>query len=162
MVPFEASNGKKGVHSLATDQSLFTDKYRPNDSRHFDVKATSTFEPNTAKTFDLHYADGSHLRGFEGKDVVKLGDYEALAPFGVITDCNSPDFNGVDGILGFGLPREYSNMPHPILFSIQAANPELQRKFSFFSTDDEAEVQLGGYDPDTVRGTMWYVGSNDP
>ena len=67
MVPFEASNGKKGVHSLATDQSLFTEKYRPNDSRHFDVKATSTFEPNTAKTFDLHYADGSHLRGFEGR-----------------------------------------------------------------------------------------------
>ena len=23
-------------------------------------------------------------------------------------------------------------------------------------------MQLGGYDPDTVRGTMWYVGSNDP
>ena len=25
-----------------------------------------------------------------------------MAPFGLITDCNSPDFNGVDGILGFG------------------------------------------------------------
>jgi hypothetical protein len=27
-----------------------------------------------------------------------------LAKFGSITDCNSPDFNGVDGIVGFGMP----------------------------------------------------------
>mmetsp|Transcript_51831 Transcript_51831/g.108307 ORF Transcript_51831/g.108307 Transcript_51831/m.108307 type:complete len:146 (-) Transcript_51831:50-487(-) len=33
----------------------------------------------------------------------------------------------------------------------------LKRKFSFFSTEDAAEVQLGGYDPATVSGTMWYI-----
>ena len=32
---------------------------------------------------------------------------------------------------------------------------DLKRKFSFFSTNDAAEVQLGGYDPATVSGTMW-------
>ena len=89
VLPNSAKNGKNEVHSLkATDQSLFTEKYRPNDSRHYDSKASPAFEANTDKTFDLHYADGSHLRGFEGKDMVQLGDYEALSPFGVITDCN--------------------------------------------------------------------------
>jgi hypothetical protein len=34
---------------------------------------------------------------------------------------------------------------------------QLQRKFSFFSTEDKAEVQLGGYDPATADGTMWYT-----
>jgi hypothetical protein len=36
---------------------------------------------------------------------------------GVITDCNSPDFNGVDGILGFGLPkaREHSSTINVLL-----------------------------------------------
>jgi len=34
---------------------------------------------------------------------------------------------------------------------------QLKRKFSFFSTDDKAEVQLGGYDPATADGTMWYT-----
>ena len=30
--------------------------------------------------------------------------YQAFSTFGAISYCNSPDFNGVDGILGFGLP----------------------------------------------------------
>jgi hypothetical protein len=34
---------------------------------------------------------------------------------------------------------------------------DLTRKFSFFSTDTDAEVQLGGYDPDTTVGEMWYT-----
>jgi hypothetical protein len=37
---------------------------------------------------------------------------------GVITDCNSPDFNGVDGILGFGLPKAGSDLPTPVLFAM--------------------------------------------
>ena len=39
-------------------------------------------------------------------------------PTGVITDCNSPDFNGVDGILGFGLPKAGSDLPTPVLFAM--------------------------------------------
>ena len=38
---------------------------------------------------------------------VYMGDYKATSPFAVIIDCNSPDFNGVDGILGFGLQVAY-------------------------------------------------------
>jgi len=41
-----------------------------------------------------------------------------LSAPGVITDCNSPDFNGVDGILGFGLPKAGSDLPTPVLFAM--------------------------------------------
>jgi hypothetical protein len=111
----------------------------------------------------MHYADGTHLRSFTGVDEVYMGDYHAKSPFAVIIDCNSPDFNGVDGILGFGLEKSGSSYPTPILFALtdpnsQASNAQhLQRKFSFFSTDDAAEVQLGGFDPETVTGSMWYT-----
>ena len=111
----------------------------------------------------MHYADGTHLRSFTGIDQVYMGDYHAKSPFAVIIDCNSPDFNGVDGILGFGLEKSGSSYPTPILFALTdptntASNAQnLQRKFSFFSTDDAAEVQLGGFDPETVTGPMWYT-----
>lgn len=111
----------------------------------------------------MHYADGTHLRSFTGVDQVYMGDYHAKSPFAVIVDCNSPDFNGVDGILGFGLEKFGSTYPTPILFALtdptnKASNAQhLPRKFSFFSTDDAAEVQLGGYDPETVVGSMWYT-----
>ena len=139
------------------DQKLFTESYIPEQSRHLDVTGDSSFKASPDKTFDLHYADGSHLRGFTGASNVGLGDYNAQADFGVITDCNSPDFNGVDGILGFGLPHRDRNMPGPILFFITDANPQLPRKFSFYSTDTEAEVVLGGYDPASVKSAMWYI-----
>lgn len=134
--------------------------YRPEDSRHFRADQSSTFVPQSSQTFDLNYADGSHLRGFSGVDQVYMGDYKATSPFGmtfwdmpdrvcawdrvdaiswkagegndglglwvltsvlspgVITDCNSPDFNGVDGILGFGLPKAGSDLPTPVLFAM--------------------------------------------
>ncbi len=42
----------------------------------------------------LGYADNTHLKGFQGNDVVQLGDYYVKADFGAVTDCDSPDFNG--------------------------------------------------------------------
>lgn len=142
---------------------LFDEAYRPQDSKHFDISRSSTFDAHPDKTQDMHYADGTHLRSFTGVDEVYMGDYHAKSPFAVIIDCNSPDFNGVDGILGFGLEKSGSSYPTPILFALtdpnsQASNAQhLQRKFSFFSTDDAAEVQLGGFDPETVTGSMWYT-----
>jgi len=157
-----ATGGRKfKVASKGT--KLFDEAYRPEDSRHFKAEDSSTFVAQTGQTFDLNYADGSHLRGFSGVDQVYMGDYKATSPFGVITDCNSPDFNGVDGILGFGLPKAGSDLPTPVLFAMTDEEnkdtnaAQLQRKFSFFSTEDKAEVQLGGYDPATADGTMWYT-----
>jgi hypothetical protein len=51
--------------------------------------------------FLLGYADKTHLKGFQSKDVVHLGDFFVSTAFGSITDCNSPDFNGVDGFFFF-------------------------------------------------------------
>ena len=91
-----------------------------------------------------------------------------MAPFGVIYSCNSPDFNGVDGILGFGLPKpgvEGRQLPRPILFALtdkgvgDSNAQDLLRKFSFFSTDTAAELQLGGYDPATCSDEMLYTPS---
>ena len=42
----------------------------------------------------LGYADNTHLKGFQGNDVVQLGDYYVKANFGAVTNCDSPDFNG--------------------------------------------------------------------
>jgi len=39
-----------------------------------------------------------------GQDIVQLGHYYARTKFGCITRCDSADFNGVDGILGIGMP----------------------------------------------------------
>ena len=97
----------------------------------------------------------------------------------------SPDFNGVDGILGyvnclllaaravshwqghrFGMPRkgsEAATMPTPLLYAFTASGAQdsnaqtLPRKFAFFSTESSAEVQLGGYDPDAIVGQMMFT-----
>ena len=42
-------------------------------------------------------------------------------------------------------------MPRPILFAITAANKELPLKLSFYSTNTDAEVVLGGYDPASIK-----------
>jgi hypothetical protein len=56
----------------AKTQALFDEPYRPNDSRHFKVQMSSTFNPEAAKQFDLSYADGTELKGFAGHDVVHV------------------------------------------------------------------------------------------
>jgi len=162
------SEAKAHMKAAQGTSQLFDEPYRPNDSRHFDLQKTSSFSADTTKQFDLAYADGTELKGFSGFDVVQLGNFHGRAPFGVITDCNSPDFNGVDGILGFGLPKpgfEGSQLPRPILWALTDKDvkdsnaQELTRKFSFFSTDTAAELQLGGYDPATVTNLMLYTPS---
>ena len=65
------------------------------------------------QAFVLGYADNTHLQGFQGKDIVQLGEYHMTAPFGAVTDCNSPDFNGIDGIVGFGMPAPQGPPPPP-------------------------------------------------
>jgi hypothetical protein len=100
----------------------------------------------------------------------QLGDYKCTAPFGVITDCNSPDFNGVDGILGFGLPKagqEGRELPTPLLFAMtdqenKMSNArDLTRKFSFFSTDTDgaslaAPASSGSECVPGKRSNVWH------
>ena len=65
------------------------------------------------------YADNSNLKGYEATDIVQFGDFYTFTKFGGITTCNSPDFQRVNGILGFGLPQqmpmELPGMPSPQL-----------------------------------------------
>ena len=87
---------------------------------------------------------------------MQFGDYFTFTKFGGITVCNSPDFQRVNGILGFGLPQfppgEMPGMPSPqlplpLLFALtdrrvknDARNHMLRRRaFTFFSTDDQVE-----------------------
>ena len=138
--------------------------------RRFDPGQSLSFARELFATFALSYADTSLLTGYVGRDIVQLGHYYAMTRFGCALDCNDAHFNGVDGILGFGLPkpgREGRQLPRPILWAMtddrenrQDSNTqELHRKFSFFSTDTAAELQLGGYDPDTCDDTMYYTPS---
>ena len=50
-----------------------------------------------------------------GTDYVQLGKYHVKSRFGIIVKCNSPDFDGVDGILGLGLPPDVRSGPASLL-----------------------------------------------
>lgn len=50
----------------------FHTPYRPDDSRHFQILSSKTFAAYPRKRFDLSYADGTVLKGFNGIDVVKV------------------------------------------------------------------------------------------
>ncbi len=68
----------------AKTQTLFDEPYRPNDSRHFTVQKSTTFNPEAAKQFDLSYADGTELKGFAGHDVVHV---RSCFIFSICHDC---------------------------------------------------------------------------
>ena len=86
---------------------------------------------------------------------------------GLITRCNKPLCHRVDGILGFGwLDHDRS----PCLFKTltQASRDDwgitqpfefrpMPRIFSLTATDSEAELQLGGYDPESIEGEVVWV-----
>merc|ERR1711939_893666 len=154
----------------------FDIKFVPANSSVYDPDSSSTFKVVPKQAFQLGYADNTHLKGFQANDVVQLGDYYDFANFGAVTDCNSPDFNDVDGIVGFGMPSPAAapppppsssimpgmspsgappvTLPDPLLFSLTEAGADSaeihklsRRAFSFFSTDKKAEIHLGGFDP---------------
>jgi len=171
--------------------------FYPGNSTVYDPLKSSTFTVVPHAAFMLGYADNTHLKGFQGNDVVQLGDYYVKADFGAVTNCDSPDFNGVDGIVGFGLPTKNApappppsgmgggmggmggamgsmvpgmssqpppnTLPLPLLFALTSASVtddvndhKLDRRaFSFFSTDDKAEIHLGGFDPEAITGQLF-------
>eukprot|EP00802_Teleaulax_amphioxeia_P011055 Tamp_11085.p1 GENE.Tamp_11085~~Tamp_11085.p1 ORF type:complete len:525 (-),score=133.37 Tamp_11085:383-1957(-) len=140
----------------------------PNCTR-FNPAASKSIKYIKHGQFFLQYADNSNLKGYEATDIVQFGDFYTFTKFGGITTCNSPDFQRVNGILGFGLPQQMPmelpgmpspQLPLPLLFDLtdprvkdNAKNHMLKKRaFSFFSTDDQAEIQLGGIDPDSIIG----------
>jgi hypothetical protein len=148
----------------------FDEPFHPTRSEAFNPMASKTFTRADGR-YQLKYADTTELRGFVGEDKVTLGNYDVVTKFGCITFCNSPDFNGVDGILGFGVPPKAARngLPLPLFQAIsfgpgeKPAQQQLQghllkqRKFSFFATDTSAELQLGGHDPKAITAPMFHV-----
>ena len=50
----------------------------------------------------MTFLDKTNLLGYDGQDMAKLGRYSVETRLGMITHCNSANFNDVDGIIGFG------------------------------------------------------------
>jgi len=143
----------------------FSTPFYASRSTPFDPTASESFE-QTTRRYAVHYADSTELRGFVAKDEVYLYNLHVKARFGCITSCNSPDFNGVDGIMGFGIPdsSNLNGLPEPLFKAISMGPSDPQSKmapgilrrrvFSFLVTDGAAEVQLGGHDSDAISGPM--------
>eukprot|EP00960_Hanusia_phi_P037979 753225-Hanusia_phi.AAC.9 len=148
------------------------------ESSQFDISTVRRFDPGESlsfvevqsETFSVSYADRSVLTGYVCKDIVQLGHYYAMTRLGCALDCNDPTFNGIDGILGMGMPdAALPSIPTPLIFAIsndrgglEGANyinerPMHLRKFAFLSTADSGELQLGGYDRASTDADMVYV-----
>ena len=55
----------------------------------------------------------------ETQTPAQVGRYFAKTKFGCITHCDSADLNGIDGILGLGMPdAAFASIPEPLLFAL--------------------------------------------
>jgi hypothetical protein len=96
-------------------------KFDIETTHRFNPKESLSFERGRFKTFSLSYADQSLITGFVGKDIVQLGNYYTLTHFGCALDSNDPSMNGIDGILGMGMPdAALPNIPNPLIFALSS------------------------------------------
>lgn len=102
----------------------------PSAPKVFELNMTNPFHPSLSLSFahvlflgfSLTYADAAGLRGYIAQDIVQLGRYYAKTKFGCIRHCASADFDGIDGILGLGMPdAALASIPEPLLFAISDA-----------------------------------------
>ena len=122
--------------------------------------------------FTVQYADANAIEAITCADYVQLGEYKARVPFACFMKSSSPQLKDVDGVAGFGIPKlsaEGKTLPMPLLWAltdprnVESNAKGLKRRFSFFATRDHAEVQLGGFDPQSVKsGKMEYIKSLTP
>ena len=137
------------------------------DARLFRPEESLTFQYIKAGGVDLHFLDHTHLSGFDGQDLVSIGPYTVETRLGMITRCNKPLCHRVDGIVGFGyLDHDRS----PCLFKTltQDARSDwgieqpfefrpMPRIFSLTAAGHQAELQLGGFDPDAIEGDISWI-----
>lgn len=167
-----------GEHGRSLRSPPALKRHSHNAAPSFDMQTVRRFDPGQSlsfarelfATFALSYADTSLLTGYVGRDIVQLGHYYAMTRFGCALDCNDVHFNGIDGILGLGMPdAALSTIPTPLLFALANDRGGLegqnyvneramhQRKFAFLSTAESGELQLGGYDRACTNADMVYV-----
>ena len=106
-------------------------------------------------------SDASAIEAITCVDYVQVGEFKARVPFGCFLDTNTPMLKNVDGVAGFGIPKlgaRGETLPMPLLWALtdpknsDSNAKRLERKFTFFSSEDSAELQLGGFDPECVVG----------
>eukprot|EP00286_Rhodomonas_abbreviata_P008287 CAMPEP_0181319722 /NCGR_PEP_ID=MMETSP1101-20121128/17730_1 /TAXON_ID=46948 /ORGANISM="Rhodomonas abbreviata, Strain Caron Lab Isolate" /LENGTH=557 /DNA_ID=CAMNT_0023427355 /DNA_START=141 /DNA_END=1814 /DNA_ORIENTATION=- len=149
--------------SLAPEPQLAAGAFEFTDERMFKPKESMTFEVvDGADPVDLHFLDSTNLKGFTAQDMIQLGPYAVESRLGMITSCNSPICRRVDGILGFGFkPGGHGNSLLTTLIQEERKDWGIKQphdfrpmppKFSFTASADAGELQLGGFDPDSVEG----------
>jgi hypothetical protein len=140
-------------------------------SRAFQTSLSTLWRGSDDLRFKTTYAGGTVLDGFICSDLIEIGGYSSLAPFGCITQ-TSGVLDGA-GIAGFGpAPRDSHHGPPPLppLF-LSLANvsgdhgkigtPVPRPRFSFLTGNTTAELQLGGIDPAALSGPLVPVRSLD-
>ena len=133
---------------------------------------SDTFVAHKEMPFTVQYADANAIEAITCVDYVQLGEYKARVPFACFMKSSTPQLRDVDGVAGFGIPKVGANgetLPMPLLWAltdprnVESNAKGLKRRYSFFANRDHAEVQLGGFDPQSVKGgKMDYIKSLTP
>ena len=133
---------------------------------------SATFVAHKEMPFTVQYADANAIEAITCVDYVQLGEYKARVPFACFMKSSTPQLRDVDGVAGFGIPKVGANgetLPMPLLWAltdprnVESNAKGLKRRYSFFANRNHAEVQLGGFDPQSVKGgKMEYIKSLTP
>jgi len=138
--------------------------YHNNKQKFFQPAHSSTFQLVKLGNVNVTFLDKTNLLGYDGQDFVQLGKYSVETRLGMITHCNSANFNDVDGIIGFGWANQ--NRSAAILKTLtQQGRPHwdidqpggfvpMPRKFAFAANEEVGELQLGGYDRSSTLEDM--------
>ena len=94
-------------------------------------------------------------------DWFQLGEYKARVSFGCFLRASTPELAHVDGVAGFSIQKMGVNgetLPMPLLWAltdprnVESNAQALKLRFTFFSSRNSVELQLSGYDPQSVEG----------
>lgn len=159
------------VEAGAPMQSGMASQLMMAGSKAFQTSLSTLWRGSDDLRFKTTYAGGTVLDGFICSDLIDIGGYSSLAPFGCITE-TSGVLDGA-GIAGFGpAPRDSHDAPPPLppLF-LSLANvsgdhgkigtPVPRPRFAFLTGNTTAELQLGGIDPAAIAAPLVSVPSLD-
>uniref|UniRef100_A0A7S0I0E6 Peptidase A1 domain-containing protein n=1 Tax=Hanusia phi TaxID=3032 RepID=A0A7S0I0E6_9CRYP len=138
--------------------------YHNNNKKFFHPTTSSSFQLVKLGNVNVTFLDKTNLLGYDGQDMAQLGKYRVETRLGMITHCNSANFNDVDGIIGFGWANQNrsaailktlttKSRPHWDIVQREDFVP-MPRKFAFTADESIGELQLGGYEPDSVAEPM--------
>jgi len=138
--------------------------YHNNKGLVFHPTESSTFQLVKLGNVNVTFLDHTNLLGYDGQDMALLGKYSVETRLGMITHCNSANFNDVDGIIGFGWADQnrsaailktltQNGRPHWDITQREDFHP-MPRKFAFTANEEVGELQLGGYEPESISEPM--------